>query len=171
MSANDAIVPAGDVFATVSAVVRALCRRGMPAAVAVVLLAAGHPAWAGNPQVESRWARATAGRAETGAAYMVLVGGEQADTLIGVSSPVAETVELHTHLETDGVMRMRQVDSIPIPAKAQVVFRPGGLHIMLIGLKGPLKEGRTFPLTLTFEHAGRIETEVPILASGARSGG
>lgn len=172
MSAHDGIVSAGDMFAKVSMVVRALCRCGMSAAVAVVMLVSmGLPAWADNPQIESRWARATAGRAETGAAYVVLVGGEQADTLIGASSPVAGTVELHTHVETDGVMRMRQVDSIPIPAKTQVVFRPGGLHIMLIGLKGPLKEGRTFPLTLIFEHAGRIETQVPILAPGARSGG
>lgn len=171
MSARDGVISARDMFAKVSVVMRGLCRCGMAAGVAVVLLAAGQPAWAGDLRVESRWARATAGRVETGAAYMVLIGGEQDDTLIGASSPAAEAVELHTHLETDGVMRMRQVAAIPIPAKAQVVFRPGGLHIMLIGLKGPLKEGRTFSLTLTFARAGRIETEIPILAPGARGGG
>ena len=128
-------------------------------------------AWAGGPVLETPWARATAGRAETGAAYATLIGGGQPDRLIAASSPVAETVELHTHLEEDGVMRMRPVEAIAVPAGGKVELKPGGLHIMLIGLKGPLKEGRHFPLTLIFERAGRIETEVPILAPGARNRG
>ena len=141
----------------------------------LTMLAAG-PAWAANakpqtPKIEMPWARATAGRAETGAAYLRLVGAERDDRLLAASSPVAETVELHTHLDEDGVMRMRPVPAIAVPAAGMVELKPGGLHIMLIGLKGPLKEGRRFPLTLIFERAGPVETEVPVLAAGARSGG
>lgn len=128
-------------------------------------------AQAAELSVEKPWARATAGRAETGAAYVTLKGGDGADSLIAAASPVAESVELHTHLEEDGVMRMRQVPSIPVGPGEKVELKPGGLHIMLIGLKGPLKEGKRFPLTLTFQRAGTVEVEVPILAPGARGGG
>lgn len=134
--------------------------------LAVVTGAAG----AAELKVEKPWARATAGRSENGAAYMILIGGDKGDTLLRASSPVAETVELHTHLEEDGVMRMRPVPAIDISHNEKVELKPGGLHIMLMGLKGPLKEGRHFPLTLTFERAGNVETDVPILAPGARGG-
>lgn len=138
-----------------------------------VFLATAWPVWAGElpVTVEKPWARATAGQAANGAAYLTLVGREVGDRLTSAASPVAETVELHTHLEEDGIMRMRPIESIAIPAGGKVELKPGGLHIMLIGLKAPLKEGRHFPLILIFERAGRIEAEIPVVAAGARGGG
>lgn len=143
---------------------------------AVIFLIAAWCGVAGAAQaaelaVSAPWARATAGRAENGAAYVSLTGGSAADALLAASSPVAETVELHTHLEEDGVMRMRPVEAIPVGPGEKVQLKPGGLHIMLIGLKGPLKEGKRFPLTLVFQRAGTVTVEVPILAPGARTGG
>lgn len=146
----------------------------VPLRVALLLLSSlcgmGAAAWAADPTIGTPWARATAGRSETGAAYLTLTGGDSADALVAASSPVAETVELHTHLEEDGVMRMRPVAMIPVGPGEKVELKPGGLHIMLIGLKGPLKEGKRFPLTLTFQRAGTVRTEVPVLAPGARTG-
>lgn len=137
------------------------------------LLVSAWPVWADGPvvAVEKPWARATAGQAANGAVYLTLVGQENGDRLVSAASPVAEMVELHTHIEEDGIMRMRPVGSIAVPARGTAELKPGGLHIMLIGLKAPLKEGRRFPLTLIFERAGRIEAEIPVVAAGARSGG
>lgn len=140
------------------------------AALAVLcgVLGASSDVWAGSLSVEKPWARATAGQAANGAAYLTVVNVDGADRLVSVASPVAATVELHTHINEDGVMRMRPVPGIEIPAGGRAVLEPGGFHIMLIGLKGPLKEGRRIPLTLTFEKAGIIETEAVVLGAGAR---
>lgn len=94
-------------------------------------------------------------------ALRTLHGG---DVLQSASSPVAGVVELHTHLHDNGVMRMRQVPEIVIPAQQKVALQPGGLHIMLIDLKAPLKVGDTVPLTLRFETAGSVQLDVPVKA-------
>jgi copper(I)-binding protein len=126
----------------------------------MLILAANTPALAeelrsGALTIEQPWARATPPVASAGAGYMILHNGaDEADKLLSVSADVSEKVELHTHTMEDNVMMMREVEAIEIPAGAQVRLEPGGLHIMFIGLKGPLKEGSTFPLTLTFEKAG-----------------
>lgn len=96
------------------------------------------------------------------AAYMVIrnTGGEP-DKLIAASTDVAKTVELHTVIEEGGVMRMRQVEGgIDIPANGEVVLKPGGFHVMLIGLTRDLNAGDSVQLTLTFEKAG----EIPVTA-------
>lgn len=146
---------------------------GRAAFLIAALLVWAWPVRADGPvvAVEKPWARATAGQAANGAAYLTLAGPENGDRLLSATSPVAELVELHTHSEEDGIMRMRAVEAIAVPAGGKVELKPGGLHIMLIGLNAPLKEGRRFPLTLTFERAGPIRMEVPVLAAGARSGG
>ena len=64
-------------------------------------------------------------------------------------------------------MRMRAVENIPVPANGQTALEPGGYHIMLIGLKQALKEGGSFPLTLTFEKAGSVTVQVPVQKAGA----
>ena len=88
--------------------------------------------------------------------------------LIGVSAPVAERVELHAHIMSDGVMRMRRVDAVPVPGGGSAELKPGGRHVMLIGLRAPLKEGGTFPLTLTFDKAGTITVTVAVGSVAAR---
>ncbi|NCC28249.1 MAG: copper chaperone PCu(A)C, partial [Gammaproteobacteria bacterium] len=75
---------------------------------------------------------------------------------------VSEVVELHTHVEEDGMMRMRRIEKIEIPAGETVTLKPGGLHVMLIGLKQPLEPGDTVDLALTFEDGSRIPVQAPV---------
>ena len=119
--------------------------------------------------VEAAWARASAGAARAGAAYLRIANaGAEDDRLVGVSAPVAERVELHTHSMSDGVMRMRKVHAIPVPGGKSAELKPGGHHVMLIGLRAPLKEGETFPLTLIFDKAGTITVIVAVGSIAAR---
>src|SRR3546814_7663300 len=83
-------------------------------------------------------------------------------------SPVAEHVEIHEHVMDGNAMRMRPVDGVPLPAGGMAELQPGGYHVMLIGLKHPLKQGEHFPLTLTFEKAGTVTIEVPVLRDRKR---
>ena len=116
--------------------------------------------------VEAPWARASAGAATTGAAYLKLKGGAQSDALVGASTPVAASAEVHESMSENGVMKMRAVPSLPIPAGKVVTLAPGGYHVMLFGLKHPLAAGQTFPLTLTFSHAAAETVEVKVQAVG-----
>jgi periplasmic copper chaperone A len=115
----------------------------------------------GDLVVESPWARESVTR--TGAAYLtVRNGGDQDDRLVGVSSEVADKAKLHSSVMQDGVMKMRAVEGLDVPAHGEAVLEPGGLHIMLIGLKAPLEEGKSFALTLEFENAGEIEVTTTV---------
>lgn len=113
-------------------------------------------------EIESPWVRPTAPGAKVGGAFMTLIGSAQADRMVGASSPAAAVVELHTHLMEGGVAKMRAVPAIDLPAGGRVELKPGGMHLMLINLKAPLKAGETIPLTLRFEKAGAIEVKVPV---------
>ncbi|MBK8174756.1 MAG: copper chaperone PCu(A)C [Rhodospirillales bacterium] len=127
-------------------------------------------AFAADITVEDAFARASAGMVQTGAAFMTLKNsGSVDDKLIAAHSPVATQVELHTHIKDGEVMRMRPVPSIDVPAGGSATLQPGGLHIMLIGLKAPLKQGEQFPLTLSFAKAGEMTIEVPVKSPGAMS--
>lgn len=128
------------------------------------LALAGAVQAADNAVVEAPWARPTAPGAKVGGAFLTIVGGAQADRVVGASSPAAAVVELHTHIMEGGVARMRQVPAIEVPAGGKVELKPGGLHIMLINLKAPLKAGDILPLTLRFERAGEISVAAPITA-------
>ena len=78
---------------------------------------------------------------------------------------------MHTHLMDGDVMRMRQVEAVEVAAKGMAALKPGSHHIMLIGLKEPLIEGNSFPLTLTFEKAGKVAIEVKVEAVGSMGPG
>jgi copper(I)-binding protein len=80
----------------------------------------------------------------------------QPRALVAAASPVADAVELHTHIEEGGMMRMRRVERIEVPAGESVSLKPGGLHVMLIGLTRDLNPGETFPVTLQFEPACQV---------------
>ena len=134
-------------------------------ALTVALLSVCSPAgvYAGDITIDVPFARASAGSVKTGAAFMVVKNsGATDDALVGAKSPVAARAELHTHIQDGDVMRMRQVSSIDVPAGGTVSLQPGGLHIMLIDLKEPLRPGETFPLTLTFAKAGTVAVYVPV---------
>jgi copper(I)-binding protein len=120
----------------------------------------------GGVMVQQAWARASAGPAHTGAAYVTLMGGSQPDSLIAASTPVAATADVHETIDDHGIMKMRSVKAVPIPAGKMVTFAPGGYHIMLMGLKHGLMAGQTFPLTLTFAHAAPITVEVQVRGVG-----
>ncbi len=142
-----------------------LLRVGTVACLVAAPLAA---ALAGEITISQPWARATPAPGGAGAAFMTITNaGENADKLVKAASSAANVTELHTHIHDGGIMRMEAVPSIDVPAKGSVALAPGGLHIMLIGLKEPLQEGATFSLTLSFENAGDIMVTVPVLAAGA----
>jgi periplasmic copper chaperone A len=113
------------------------------------------------------WARATAATAKTGAAYLTITNkGTNDDRLIGVASPVAAKAELHTSQMDNNVMRMRPLEAVEVKAGGKAELKPGGMHIMLVDLKAPLKVGDKFPLTLHFEKAGAIEIMVTVEKPG-----
>jgi copper(I)-binding protein len=129
--------------------------------------AAAHDIKSAGFTIEHPWARASAGPARNSAAFMTIHNGGEADRLVAASGDVAERVELHTHMMEGDVMKMRQVEGIDVPAGGMATLQPGGFHVMLIGLKQPLNEGDSFPLTLTFEKAGDVSIEVTVQAIGS----
>jgi len=118
----------------------------------------------GNLEISSAWARATPPAARTGGVYLTVVNhGSGAERLIAAGSPAAGQAELHTHINDAGVMRMKAVDAILLGPGERLSLRPGGLHVMLIDLKAPLREGTSLTLTLTFAGAGTVTVDVPVL--------
>lgn len=101
---------------------------------------------------------------QSGAAFMTIANGGAADcTLIGASGDAAERIELHTHREVDGVMKMeRDEDGFTIPAGGTHALSRGGDHVMLLGLTAPLADGDAVPLTLDFGPCGTVAVEVPM---------
>ncbi|BBK43130.1 hypothetical protein STVA_31500 [Allostella vacuolata] len=125
----------------------------------------------GAIEVAEPWARPSPGGSKMSAAYLTLHNkGAAADQLLSASAPVAESVELHTVVKDGDVMRMRPVAEIEVAPGSTTVLQPGGFHIMLIGLKAPLKQGDRFPLELTFAKAGQRQVEVTVGAPGAAHG-
>lgn len=123
----------------------------------------------GALEISQPWARATASTAPTGGGYLTITNtGKTPDRLISTSSPAADKVQVHEMKMDGNIMRMRQVDhGLEIPPGATVKLAPGGLHLMMMGLKGPLKQGAHVPVTLTFEKAGRIDIELAVGSMGA----
>ncbi|WP_135469543.1 copper chaperone PCu(A)C [Crenalkalicoccus roseus] len=125
----------------------------------------------GDLVITRAWSRA-APQGGSGAGYLAIANrGAAADRLVAAASPAAGRVELHTHEREGEVMRMREVPAIEIPPGETVTLRPGGLHLMLIGLLRPLHQGETVPVTLRFERAGEVEVPLAIAAAGAREPG
>lgn len=119
--------------------------------------------------VDKAWARETPPTAKSGAAF-VTIHSTTGDRLLSVASDAAKTVQLHTHVEENGVMKMTHVmGGIDIPKDGMVMLKPGSFHIMMMGLHGPLKKGAMVPITLTFEHAGDIDVMATVLPIGAKS--
>ena len=137
-----------------------------PAFAAGLLIASAALAQPGQLEVRDAWARATPGKAENGAAYLT-IGSPTADRLVSIATPVAQRAELHTMSMKGGVMEMRPLAGLDIPAGQPVSLKPGGEHIMLLGLNQPLREGQSFPLTLNFEKAGPREVTVSVEKPGA----
>ena len=136
-------------------------------AVAAGLVIAGAAlAQTAQLEVSDAWARATPAKAENGIAFLT-IRSPTSDRLVSVSSPVAKKAELNTMEMSGMVMKMRPIASLDIPAGQPLTLKPSGEHIMLMGLNGPLREGQSFPLTLTFERARAREVSVAVEKPGA----
>ena len=124
---------------------------------------------AAQVHVDGAWARPTVAGQSVGGGYLSL-RSVRADRLLGVSTPAAERVELHTMAMVGDVMQMRQLDAIELPAGQKVEFKPGGLHLMLLGLKQPLAAGSKLPLTLRFEKASEQKVEMSVMPKAPNPG-
>ena len=112
--------------------------------------------------VQEAWARATPPGAKIAAGYLTVRNAGAADKLVSASSPAAERVETHVTMRDGDISRMREVKGYEVPARGTLELKPGSSHLMLVNIKAPLKEGTSVPLTLRFEKAGEIKTELQV---------
>ena len=131
-------------------------------AVILCLLAAAAPRY-GDLEIAHAWARPSVPGASEGVVYLAIINhGKAAEALTGASTPAAKRAELHTNDMMGGMMKMRAVESFAIPSGGTLSLEPGGNHIMLLGLKAPLKRGDSLDLTLIFTHQGKVDITVPV---------
>ncbi len=143
-------------------------RRSLLAAIVLSTLGAA-PALRAQPavKVEGAWARPTVQGQAAGGGFLKITGGAAADKLVAASAGVSRTVELHSMVMEGDVMRMREIGTIDVPAGKTVELKPGGLHVMFIGIHKPLKVGDSFPLSLRFEKAGEVKVEMKVMTQAA----
>ena len=116
----------------------------------------------GAIEIAKPWARPTVAGQGAGGGYLTLTNAGAADRLLSASSGVASVVELHTMSMDGNVMRMRQVEAIDLPTGQTVALKPGGLHMMFMGLRAPLQEGSSIPVKLKFEKAGEVMVDFKV---------
>jgi hypothetical protein len=143
-------------FKHTSRALRALC-------VLAALAAPAAFAQSTSVKVENAWARATAPGQKNGSVYVDLTSTSNA-ALVAAGSPVAGRAELHSMSTEGGVMRMRALPRVELPAGRTVKLAPGGTHVMLVDLKQPLKPGDKVPLTLSVQSSGTALTTLKIEA-------
>jgi periplasmic copper chaperone A len=141
------------------------------AIAAAMLLSVSAAAWAADIEVDAPFMRAAPMAGGTGAAFMTIKNHGAADRLLSAEAGISKTVEIHTHIKDGDVFRMRKVDSLAVPEHGTAELKPGGDHIMFIGLEAPVKEGTTVPVTLKFEKAGTVVVQVPVKSAGAMGAG
>lgn len=131
--------------------------------------AVAHGYRVGALSIQHPWSRETAAGQAVGGGFMTIAnGGARDDRLLSGSTPVAAEVQLHTMTMDSGVMRMRQVtNGIAIPAKGSVQLKPGGYHIMFMGLKRQLRQGERVPVTLRFQRAGSMTVQFAVQPVGS----
>jgi len=120
-----------------------------------------------NIDITDAWTRATAGNATTAAIYLHLVSAKDPDRLVGIETAAAQKIEVHDETNQAGVVKMTVLPAVDIPAGGTVNFAPNGRHLMLTGLKAPLKEGDSFLITLSFDKAGTQSATVKVLGAAA----
>ena len=119
-------------------------------------------------EVSDAWCRATPNGARAGACYAAFRSIGRDDRLVGVATPAARTVQVHEMRTEGGVMRMGEMaDGLPLPEGEGVTLAPGGTHVMLMGLEGPLVAGQRVTLTLHFDQAADVTLEVPVRPGAA----
>ena len=128
------------------------------------------PALADTVKVDNAWVRATAPGQKVAGGFMSLTADADM-TLVGGSSPVSKSLELHFMKMENGVMEMRQMKEIPLPKGKTVSLEPGDLHLMFIGLKGQIKPGQKVPVTLFVKGADGKEQKLSVQAEARKTGG
>lgn len=133
-------------------------------AIAFTCAASAHDARIGALHILHPAAPASLPGQTSGVVYLSIDNdGTTADALRSLSSPAAANIAIHTMKTDDNIMRMREIDSLPLPPGAKISMKAGsGYHLMLTGLKQPLKAGDKIPLTLNFEKAGKLEVSVHV---------
>jgi copper(I)-binding protein len=136
------------------------------------IAALAHEFKVGDLEIEHPWSRAT-GQTRPAVGYLkIRNNGTTADRLLGATTRIAEHVMLHANVIENGVAKMSPAEGLEIPPGGEVVLAPkGDYHLMIMGLKQPLAEGDTFPVTLIFEHAGKVDVTFVTAAAGATESG
>jgi copper(I)-binding protein len=134
---------------------------------AAILLAVAAPALAGKASdtvsASDPYVRHVPPGMDKTGAYVLLRNGDKTDhALVAAASPAANAVELHTVIDEGGMKKMVRVPKMDVKAGGETKLQPGGLHIMLIGLKEPLKEGASVPITLKFEDGSEVALKAPV---------
>src|SRR3954465_4047815 len=126
---------------------------------------------AGDLVITQAWSRATPGGAKVGGGYLTIENkGSAPDRLIGGSADVADKVQVHEMATNNGVMTMRPLDKgLTIEPGKTVKLAPGGYHLMMFDLKGPLKQGEQVPVVLEFEKAGKVKVSLDVQGVGAQA--
>jgi hypothetical protein len=126
---------------------------------------------AGDLVISQSWSRATPGGAKVAGGYLTIENkGAAPDRLLGGATDVAGKIEVHEMTMKDGVMNMRPLDQgLAIEPGKSVKLAPGGYHLMLLDLKGALKQGDKLPVTLQFEKAGKVQVSFDVQAVGAQA--
>jgi len=139
---------------------------GAPTSESREASAAAAPA-ATTLQIQDAWAPPTPGGVDVSAGYATIVNGTATeDQLISARSPRAQRVELHEMSMDGNVMRMGRVDALSVPAHGQIALAPHGRHLMFFGVTQPFTPGERIPVTLTFAHAGDVNTELDVHVGG-----
>jgi len=136
-------------------VLPALVALGAPAALAA-------DAALGDLRIVKPYVLATPPGATTAGAYLTIENKGTRDRLVGASSPAATAVEIHTMQNDRGVMKMRAVWQLEVPSRGRVALVPGGVHLMIVEPKAPLREHERFPIRLKFERAGSVDVEFEV---------
>ena len=127
----------------------------------------------GDISLSGHWTRAMLPGQKAGGGFVTIANtGSQDDRLVAVSTPGVKRAEIHEMSVVDDVMKMRPLaDGLVLPAGETVELKPGGYHMMFMGVEQPFKEGGMVPVVLTFEKAGEIEIMLPVMAAGSKSMG
>lgn len=140
----------------------------LPAMALLPAAASAHEFRTGDIEIFHPWSRAT-GQTRPGVGYMRIINhGQQADRLIAAVTRIADHAMVHANVIENGVAKMTVVEGLEIPPGGEVTLAPkSDYHLMFMGLKQPLAKGDTFPVTLIFEHAGRIDVSFVTESAGA----
>ena len=117
-------------------------------------------------EVRKVWSPAAPPGSSVAAVYAEIIARD-ADTLLGATTPVARSVDMHETSEEAGMMKMRPLEQVELQPGQPVLFEPGGMHMMLMDLQQALPAGAHFPLTLRFAKAGDMSVTVIVIAPGA----